>query len=137
VASDLSVPNHPNVFVIGDTASVMQDGKPLPGVAPVAMQEGRYLASVITHCAAGKPQHAPFHYRNRGNLATAGRSYAILELGRLRLTGLAAWLAWVVVHIYYLIGFRNRLLKMAQWAWTYMTYSRGARLITFDKDCDT
>jgi len=134
VASDLTVPNHPNVFVIGDTASVVQDGKPLPGVAAVAMQSGHYVASVIARCAAGKQQHAPFRYRNRGSLATAGRSYAIVEIGKLRLTGLIAWIAWLVVHIYYLIGFRNRLLKMFQWAWTYMTYSRGARLITFEKD---
>lgn len=134
VASDLSVPNQPNVFVIGDTACVVQDGKPLPGVAAVAMQSGHYVASVIARCATGKQQHAPFRYRNRGSLATAGRSYAIVEIGKLRLTGLVAWIAWLVVHIYYLIGFRNRLLKMFEWAWTYMTYSRGARLITFEKD---
>ncbi|HEV2581421.1 MAG TPA: FAD-dependent oxidoreductase, partial [Ktedonobacteraceae bacterium] len=134
VEGDLSVPNHPNVFVIGDTACVMQDGKPLPGVAAVAMQAGHYIASVIARCATGKRQHAPFRYRNRGSLATAGRSYAILEMGKLRMTGLAAWVAWLVVHIYYLIGFRNRLVKMVEWAWTYMTYSRGARLITFEKD---
>jgi NADH dehydrogenase len=134
VAHDLSVPNHPNVFVIGDTASAMQDGKPLPGVAPVAMQAGRYVASVIAQRVAGKQQHAPFHYRSKGNLATVGRSYAIVEFGKLRLTGLFAWVLWLLVHIYYLIGFRNRLVTMFQWAWTYLTYSRGARLITFEKD---
>ena len=134
VTNDLSVPTHPNVFVIGDTASVMQDGKPLPGVAPVAMQAGRYVASLIAQRAIGKQEHAPFHYRNKGNLATVGRSYAIVEMGKLRLTGLVAWVIWLVVHIYYLIGFRNRLITMFQWAWTYLTYSRGARLITFEKD---
>src|SRR5438270_610268 len=133
VTNDLSVPTHPNVFVIGDTASVMQDGKPLPGVAPVAMQAGRYVASLIAQRVIGKQEHAPFHYRNKGNLATVGRSYAIVEMGKLRLTGLVAWVIWLVVHIYYLIGFRNRLITMFQWAWTYLTYSRGARLITFEK----
>src|SRR6266702_2656769 len=123
VLEDLSLPGHSNIFVIGDTASVMQDGKPLPGVAPVAMQAGRYVASLIAQRAIGKQEHAPFHYRNKGNLATVGRSYAIVEMGKLRLTGLVAWVIWLVVHIYYLIGFRNRLITMFQWAWTYTTYS--------------
>jgi NADH:quinone reductase (non-electrogenic) len=136
VAADLSVPGHPEIFVIGDTASIMQDGKPLPGVAPVAMQAGRYVASVIKHHAAGKQPHEPprpFHYRNKGNLATVGRSYAIVEIGKLRVTGLFAWMTWLLIHIYYLIGFRNRVVALFQWAWTYFTYSRGARLITFDR----
>ena len=152
VAPDLSLPGHPNIFVIGDTASVVQDGKPLPGVAPVAMQAGRYVASLIAHRVASEKlsggqsaqpeqvdqphqpeQHAPFHYHSKGNLATVGRSYAIVQMGRLRLTGLFAWLMWLVVHIYYLIGFRNRFVALFQWAWTYFTYSRSARLITFDR----
>jgi NADH dehydrogenase len=155
VGSDLSLPGHPNVFVIGDTASVMQDGKPLPGVAPVAMQAGRYVASLIANRVANKghqdaqqeqlqqpeppgqseqpEQHKPFRYHSKGNLATVGRSYAIVQMGGLRLTGLIAWLMWLVVHIYYLIGFRNRFVALFQWAWTYFTYSRGARLITFDR----
>ncbi len=146
VAPDLSLPGHPNIFVIGDTASVMQDGKPLPGVAPVAMQAGRYVASVISNCVADTGHHdvkkespeqpkkpEPFRYRNKGNLATIGRSYAIVEIGKLRLTGLLAWVMWLVIHIYYLIGFRNRLVALFQWAWTYFTYSRNARLITFER----
>lgn len=132
VSSDLSVPGHPNIFVIGDTASMSQDGKPLPGVAPVAMQEGHYVASVITQRVAGKREVAPFRYRDKGNLATVGRSYAVVDIGPFRLTGLIAWLMWLVVHIYYLIGFRNRFVALFQWAWTYFTFSRGARLITFE-----
>ena len=133
VAADLSVPHHPEIFVIGDTASVIQDGKPLPGVAPVAMQAGRYVASVIKRNTEGKQLPPPFHFRNKGNLATVGRSYAIVEMGKLRIAGLLAWAIWLVVHIYYLIGFRNRVVALFQWAWTYFTYSRGARLITFDR----
>ena len=133
VEPDLSVAGHSNIFVIGDTATKMQDGKPLPGVAPVAMQQGRYVASLIDSRVTGKSAK-PFHYRNKGNLATVGRSYALVELGRLRVTGLIAWVLWLVVHIYYLIGFRNRAIALFQWAWTYLTYNRGARLITFDND---
>ncbi len=132
VSSDLSVPGHPNVFVIGDTASTIQNEKPLPGVAQVAMQGGRYVASVITHRVAGKELNNPFHYLDKGNLATVGRSYAIIDIGNIRLTGFFAWLMWLAVHIYFLIGFRNRLVAIFQWAWTYFTYSRGARLITFE-----
>jgi len=134
VMSDLSIPGHPDVFVIGDSASFIQDGKPLPGVAPVAMQAGRYVASVIAQRVAGKEPHTLFYYRDKGNLATVGRSYAIVDIGKIRLTGLIAWLTWLVVHIYYLVGFRNRLVAIFQWAWTYFTYSRGARLITFENE---
>lgn len=134
VEPDLSIAGHSNIFVIGDTATKMQDGKPLPGVAPVAMQQGRYVASLIDSRVTGKAALKPFHYRNKGNLATVGRSYALVELGRLRVTGLIAWVLWLVVHIYYLIGFRNRAIALFQWAWTYLTYNRGARLITFDND---
>ena len=134
VTSDLSVPGHPNVFVIGDTASATQDGKPLPGVAPVAMQAGRYVAAVIAQRVAGKELNKPFHYRDKGNLATVGRAYAIVDIGKIRLTGFVAWVTWLVVHIYYLIGFRNRFVALFQWAWTYFTYARGARLITFGNE---
>ena len=136
VLADLTLPTHPNVFVIGDTASFIQQGKPLPGVAPVAMQEGRYVASVIAQLATGKDrkQIANFHYFNKGNLATVGRSYGIIELGRVRMSGFIAWIMWLVIHIFYLIGFRNRFLVMFQWAWAYLTYQRGARLITFERD---
>ncbi|HEU0002534.1 MAG TPA: NAD(P)/FAD-dependent oxidoreductase [Ktedonobacteraceae bacterium] len=134
VESDLSLPGHPNVFVIGDTASAMQDGKPLPGVAPVAMQAGHYVASVIAQHIAGQEQHKPFRYFNKGNLATVGRSYALVDLGKVRMTGFLAWVTWLVVHIFYLIGFRNRAVALFQWAWTYLTYHRGARLITLERE---
>lgn len=135
VLPDLSIPGHPNVFVIGDTAVVMQNGKPLPGVAPVAMQEGHYVASVIARHVAGRQADAPFHYFNKGNVATVGRSFGIVEIGKIRIAGFIAWVMWLAIHIFYLIGFRNRVLVMLQWAWAYFTSQRGARLITFDK-CD-
>jgi NADH dehydrogenase len=130
VDSDLSLPDHPNVFVIGDTASYMQGGKPLPGVAPVAMQEGAYVASVIAHRATGQELKKPFHYHNKGNLATVGRAFGIADFGWLRLTGFVGWVFWLAVHIFFLIGFRNRLFVLFEWAWVYLTYQRGARLIT-------
>jgi len=132
VASDLSVPGHSNIFVIGDTASVQQHGKPVPGVAPAAIQEGHYVASVITQRINGQQHSQPFRYTNKGNLATVGRSYAIVDIGPLRLTGLIAWLTWLIVHIYCLVGFRNRLVALFQWAWTYFTFARSARLITYE-----
>jgi NADH:quinone reductase (non-electrogenic) len=134
VLEDLSLPGHPNVFVIGDTASAIQDGKLLPGVAPVAMQAGRYVASVIAQRVAGKKQATtPFRYHNKGNLATVGRSFAVLEIGKIRLTGFVAWAMWLTVHIFYLIGFRNRFLVFFQWTWAYFTFQRGTRLITFQE----
>jgi NADH dehydrogenase len=132
VQADLSLPDDPDVFVIGDTACVMQDGKPLPGVAPVAMQEANYVASLITEKVAGKTDSQPFHYRNKGNLATIGRAYGIVDFGWLRFGGFVGWVLWLVVHIFFLIGFRNRLMVLFQWAWAYLTFQRGARLITFD-----
>jgi NADH dehydrogenase len=129
VADDLSVPGHPNIFVIGDTASVQQQGKPIPGVAPAAIQEGSYVASVITRHVTDQEQGKAFHYTNKGNLATVGRSYAIVDIGPFRLTGLIAWVMWLIVHIYFLVGFRNRFIAIFQWAWTYFTFARGARLI--------
>ncbi len=134
VTPHLTIPDHPNVFVIGDTASLMQGGKPLPGVAPVAMQEGRYVAASIIRRTtnSGRGQIAPFHYFNKGNLATVGRSYGLIEVGKLRISGFVAWVLWLLIHIFYLIGFRNRFLVMFQWAWAYLTYQRGARLITYE-----
>src|SRR5579885_672881 len=131
VNADLSLPGHPNVFVIGDTATLIQNGKPLPGVAPVAMQEGDYVASVIADRIAGKEHPKPFVYRDKGNLATIGRSSGIADLGWLRIWGFPAWFLWLAVHIFFLIGFRNRLLVLIQWAWAYITFQRGVRLITF------
>jgi NADH dehydrogenase len=132
VTDNLSLPNHPNVFVIGDTASVMQNGKMLPGVAPVAMQEGSYVGSLIAQKVAGKENVRSFHYHDKGSLATVGRSFGIVDIGRFRFSGFIAWVMWLFIHIFYLIGFRNRFVVMFQWAWAYLTYQRGARLITFD-----
>jgi NADH:ubiquinone reductase (H+-translocating) len=132
VLSDLSVPQYPNIFVIGDTAALMRDGKPLPGVAPVAMQEGRYVASVIRAHISSEEHTSPFHYINKGNLATVGRSSGIADFGRLHISGFPGWILWLAVHIMYLIGFRNRFVVLFQWAWAYITFQRGARLITFD-----
>lgn len=129
VASDLTVPRHPEIFVIGDTASVQQDGRPLPSVAPVAKQEGRYTARVIAARARGSQSPAAFRYHDRGSLATIGRTYAVGTLGRRELSGLPAWLVWAGVHLAYLIGFRNRALVLFQWLWLYLTFQRGARLI--------
>jgi NADH dehydrogenase len=129
VEPDLTVPGHPEVFVIGDQASVTgPDGRPLPGVAPVAMQQGRYVARTIEGDLAGRSRQ-PFEYLDKGQLATIGRSRAIVEIGKLRFAGVFAWLLWIVVHIYYLTGFKNRLLVVIQWAWSYLTFRRGARLI--------
>jgi NADH dehydrogenase len=135
VLPDLSAPGSPDIFVIGDTAALEQDGKPLPGLAPVAIQQGRYLARVLEARARGdqrKPE--PFRYFDKGNLATVGRSFAVADLGRFLLSGFFAWIAWLAVHIYYLIGFRNRLLVLIQWAWAYLTFQRGARLITREEE---
>lgn len=138
VQPDLTVPGHPEIFVLGDAAHVAgDDGKPLPGIAPVAMQEGDYVAGVIRARASGRIHTKPFHYFDKGSLATVGRSFAIAKLGKLELSGFIAWLAWLLVHIFYLIGFRNRLMVMIDWAWSYLTFQRGARLITFDDSEDT
>ena len=129
VASDLSVAGHPEVFVAGDQARhTHQTGKPLPGTAPVAMQQGRYIAQTIRAELKGQPRR-PFHFVDKGQMATIGRSKAILEIGSLRLSGFLAWLVWLAVHIYYLTGFEHRLLVVLQWAWSYLTFGRGARLI--------
>ena len=131
VNGDLSVPGHPEIFVLGDTASATGDGgKPLPGVAPVAMQQGRYVGRAIRARVEGRENPRPFKYFNKGNLATIGRSYAIADFGFARVSGFIAWVLWLGVHILYLIGFRNRLLVMVQWAWEYFTYEHGARIIT-------
>jgi NADH dehydrogenase len=129
VSEDLSIAGHPNVFVAGDLArSIGSDGKPLPGVAVVAMQEGIHVARMIRSDLAGK-QRTAFHYRDLGQLATIGRSRAICEIFGLKLSGWLAWWVWLLVHIYRLSGFRNRIIVLIHWAWSYMTFSRGARLI--------
>jgi NADH dehydrogenase len=132
VQDNLTLREHPEIFVIGDVANVAQGGKPLPGLAPVAMQQGYYIAQAIRHRLAGLPTLS-FHYRDKGNLATVGRSFAIADFGWVRLSGFLAWLTWLGVHIAYLIGFRNRVIVLFQWAWSYLTSQRGARLITPDE----
>ena len=130
VAPDLSVPGHPDIFVIGDAAlAAGADGKPLPGVAPVAKQQGQYVAKLLIARAEGKSV-PPFRYRDYGMLAAIGRKRAVAHLGRIKLTGFVAWVLWSVAHIYYLIGFRNRLIVAMNWAWDYLTFQRGTRLIT-------
>ncbi|MBI4404326.1 MAG: NAD(P)/FAD-dependent oxidoreductase [Deltaproteobacteria bacterium] len=130
VNSDLSLPSDPNIFVIGDAAYFApSDGKPLPALAPVAMQEGKYVAHLILSRLKGQ-NTPPFRYKDKGSLATVGRSFAITVYKRLKVSGFVAWLVWLAVHIYYLIGFRNRLIVIFEWAWAYFTYQRGARLIT-------
>lgn len=132
VNPDCSLPGHPEVFVIGDAAYLLgDDGKPLPGVSPTAMQQARYVAKLIEREVRGSGiKREPFHYFDKGSMATIGRSRAIAQVGKLKLSGLIAWLAWLVVHIWYLIGFRNRILVLLDWAWAYLFYRRGARLIT-------
>jgi NADH dehydrogenase len=129
VEQDLSVPGHPEIFVVGDLAAAKFDGKPVPGVAPAAIQEGKHAALNIAREIRGLGR-LPFRYRDKGSLATIGRAAAVADLGRVKFTGLIAWLAWLVVHIFYLIGFRNRVLVLLEWAWSYLTTQRGARLIT-------
>jgi len=125
VQPDLSVPGHPEVFVIGDLASVEN----VPGVAPAAIQEGTHTAKNILRMIGGRPT-IPFRYWDKGSLATIGRAAGVADFGRLKLSGFTAWAAWLAVHIFFLIGFRNRVLVILQWAWAYITYQRGARLIT-------
>jgi NADH dehydrogenase len=136
VNPDLSVPGRPDIYVIGDTATLSppeNHGKPLPGVAPVAMQQGRYLAKSLIARLKGKKVE-PFKYIDKGNLATVGRAFAIAEYKGLKVSGFFAWVLWLVVHIYYLIGFRNRAIVLMEWAWGYLTFQRGARIIVGDDE---
>jgi NADH dehydrogenase len=130
VNDDLSISGHPEVQVIGDLANFShQTGEPLPGVSPVAIQQGRHAArNILAMIKGGKPQR--FHYWDKGSLATIGRNKAVADLKFLHLSGLPAWVAWLFVHIVFLVGFRNRLLVLFQWAWAYFTFDKGARLIT-------
>jgi NADH dehydrogenase len=130
VQPDLTLPGHPEIFVIGDTAAVTgADGKPLPGLAPVAKQQGAYVARAVRARFRGGSA-GPFQFRNIGSLATIGRGRAVADFGRLRLSGRIAWLLWGAVHIMFLIGFRNRIVVLLDWLWSYLTFKRGARLIT-------
>lgn len=133
VEPDCSVPGHPEVFAIGDMAHFAHGTEqPLPGVSPVALQQGRYVARTIRGDLKGAAR-PPFVYFDKGSMATIGRSRAIAAMGKLELSGLTAWFAWLIVHLYFLIGFRNRLVVLFEWAWSYVTYQRGARLITGDR----
>jgi NADH dehydrogenase len=124
------VPGYPNVFVIGDAAAAIgPDHKPLPGVAPVAKQQGRYVANLLMARAKGKTLSA-FRYRDLGSMATIGRKRAVAQVGAFKISGLLAWLLWSLAHIYFLIGFRNRLAVAMNWCWNYLTFQRGTRLIT-------
>jgi NADH dehydrogenase len=127
VAHDLSLPGHPEIFVVGDLARVEQDGRAVPGMAPAAIQEGRHAAANALRSLGGLPPLA-FRYRDRGLLATIGRSAAVARVGRIELAGFAAWVLWLVVHVSWLIGFRNRVVVLFEWAWAYFTFQRSARV---------
>jgi NADH dehydrogenase len=130
VEPDCTVPGHPEVFVLGDAAVFKgPDGGTLPGICPVAIQMGQYTARVIGGDLAGRPRRA-FRYWDKGQLAVIGRGQAVADIWKLHFGGFLAWLIWIFVHILFLIGFRNRVLVLIQWAWSYLTYSRGARIIT-------
>jgi NADH dehydrogenase len=130
VQPDLSVPGAPTTFVIGDLAAMtMDDGRPVPGVAPAAIQGGKHVAKSIRRMIRGEPP-LPFHYLDKGSLATIGRAAAVAQIGRLHLRGFVAWVLWLLVHILTLIGFRNRFVVVLEWAAVYLRYERGARLIT-------
>jgi NADH dehydrogenase len=133
VNPNLTVPDHPEIFVVGDLATYPhQTGVPLPGTSPVAMSQGRYVAEVITRRLQGKPPRK-YHYLNKGELAVIGRAAAVADFGWVRFSGFPAWLLWLFVHLMYLVEFENRLLVFIQWGWSYFTFNRGARLITFER----
>jgi len=129
IQPDLSVPGHPEIFVVGDTSSLDQDGKTLPGVAQVAIQEGRYAGKLINRRLAGKPMPRPFRYFDKGNMAVVGKGYAVLESGKIQVSGGIAWLAWAAVHLQFLAESNLRVSVFLQWVWTYLTGQRGDRLI--------
>jgi NADH dehydrogenase len=128
VQSDLSIPDHPEVFVVGDLASAQSGGEPVPGIAPAAKQMGAHAARNVLARIAGQPAR-PFRYRDYGTLATIGRRAAVAVIGRVRLWGYPAWLAWLFAHIFFLIGFRNRFVVLMEWAWSYWTFERHARIV--------
>ena len=130
IAPDCTVPGHSEIFVLGDVAVLMRGEKPLPGVAQVAMQQGEYAAKVILNRLKGGKSLAPFAYFDKGSMATVGRSFAVVDSGPLKFGGFLAWLAWLGIHIVYLINFKNRILVLMQWAWSYLTWAKGARIIT-------
>ncbi len=138
VQNDLSVPEHPEIFVVGDTMSLDKEGKPLPGVAQVAIQQGHYVGKLIYRRVSGKSEPGPFNYFDKGNLAVVGKGFAVLEAGKLRMSGYLAWLVWAVVHLQFLATSSLRWSVFLQWVWTYSTGQRGAQLIVIPRDleCD-
>ena len=136
VQPDLSVPGHPEIFVVGDTASLDENGKPLPGVAQVALQQGRYAGKLIHKRIAGGLTPKPFKYFDKGNMAVVGKGFAVLQTGKLHLSGFSAWLAWAAVHLQFLATSSLRVSVFAQWVWTYVTGQRGSRLIVNHKGSD-
>jgi NADH dehydrogenase len=128
VEPDLSVPGRPEIQVVGDLAALQQDGEWIPGMAPAAIQEGRHAARNVLRALRGEPA-VPFRYRDRGVLATVGRAAAVARIGRFHFGGFFAWLLWLGVHITWLIGFRNRVVVLIDWAWAYLTYQRNARVV--------
>ena len=134
VGSDCALPGHPEAFAIGDAAHFEENGEILPGVSPTAMQQGRYVAKIIAKELAGSAgassTRKPFKYHDKGSMATIGRSRALAQAGKIKLSGFVAWLAWLFIHVLYLVGFRNRYLVLFNWTWSYLSYGRGARLIT-------
>jgi NADH dehydrogenase len=130
VSQDCSLPGHPEIFVIGDLAGFNESGKQLPGVAQVALQQGEYVAKLIRKRLSNRPAPPPFRYFDKGQLAVIGRAAAVAQIGKLHMSGLLAWLVWLFVHLMYLVEFSNRVVVFVQWGFLYLTFNRGARLIT-------
>ena len=136
IQNDLSIAGHPEIFVIGDTASLDQEGRPLPGVAQVAIQQGRYAGKLIRRTIAGQPAPPPFRYFDKGNMAVVGKGFAVVQSGKFQLTGFVAWLAWAEIHLHFLAQSSLRVSVFVQWVWTYLTGQRGSRLIVNHRGCD-
>jgi NADH:ubiquinone reductase (H+-translocating) len=136
VERDLSVPEHPEIFVVGDTASLDQDGKPLPGVAQVAIQQGHYAGKVIYRGVARLDAPEAFRYFDKGNMAVVGKGFAVLQSGKVRMSGFFAWLAWAGVHLQFLAQSSLRVSVFVQWVWTWITGQRGSRLIVIHRGCE-
>jgi len=137
IQRDLTVTDHPEIFVVGDTASLDQDGKPLPGVAQVAMQQGRYAGKMIRARINGSSTPRPFRYFDKGNLAVVGKGFAILQSGKIQISGFPAWLAWAAVHLQFLATSSLRVSVFVQWVWTYLTDHHGSRLIVNHRGSET
>jgi NADH dehydrogenase len=137
VEQDVSVPGYPEVFVVGDTATLDQDGKPLPGVAQVAIQQGHYAGNLIHRVISGKSRPGPFRYFDKGNMAVVGKGFAVLQSGKVHLSGFVAWLAWAGVHLQFLAQSSLRASVFLQWVWTYVTGQRGSRLIVNHRAAET